>query len=170
MSTLLMLQREVPEMDYLEGRVDELEELEEELEGRRAELQRVREEVSDLNGQRRRYVENTLRELQENLEEDDEVVLIDAEEFGRGGHYSYNETLTPEGIVAGNVENLNFDRDREYSSKDLYLWKSDEEPLDIDRYITSKRARPKFIGKLSERIKNLKEGIDKIPSKRWSYN
>lgn len=177
----------------LEERNRELEQMEGLLDEKRKEFQKKREEVSELNGERREYVIETLYAVQESLDEGEEVVLIDSEEWSRGGHYEFNEVLTHEGVVARDVERKfrghgytfedgekvqlddsdvqekyeirGEDKYRDAEPGEMFGWPAKDEPLDIEtEYLTGRRDRPEFIGKLSERLQNLEEGLDEVPS------
>jgi hypothetical protein len=184
---------EPPFSHVLEERNMELEQMEGLLGEKREELQQKREEVSELNGERREYVVETLYAVQESLDEGEEVVLIDSEEWSRGGHYEFNEVLIHEGVVAREVERkfrrhgytfedgekvqLNDsdvqdkyeirgeDKYRDAEAGEMFGWSAEDEPLDIEtEYITGRRETPEFIGKLSERLQNLEEGLHEVPS------
>ncbi len=93
-------------MKELEKQIDSIEELLEERQEKQVEIDQLRQERKRTYGQQREMVVSGLYSLQNSLEDDESVVLIDAEEWSRGGHYNFNEVLTPEGVVAQDVERV----------------------------------------------------------------
>ncbi len=183
----------------LEERNRGLEEVESILGEKREELRQKREEVSGLNDERREYVVETLYAVQEALSEGEAVVLVDSEEWSRGGHYEFNEVLTHEGVVARDVERKfsghgytfedgekvqlddsdvpeqyeirGEDKYRDAEPGEMYGWPAENEPLDIEtEYLTGRRKRPEFVGKLSQRLQNLEQGVNDVPSYRRGFN
>lgn len=148
-------------MELLE-QTDEINELLQKRERKQEEINSLREEGDRIYREQYGAVVETLYSLQEGLEEDESVVLMESEEWSRGGHYSFREMLTPEGVVATDVERVfhggnamvytedeelvpadessrsneyemrDGDQYREATSGELYGWNHEKEPLDIE--------------------------------------
>lgn len=137
-------------------------------------IESLREQWTETYEQKQAYVIDALQTLQADLDDGETVHLIDTEEFGRGGHFQYEEHLTPDGVIVDTVERVHRTRDeRDAMTADhLYLWRSDDEPLAIeDEYLqTRDRNNPGFYDKLVDRFEALQQEDNHIPELHTSYD
>jgi len=131
------------------------------LKTKKEEAEELRKEMQQLHQQQKETVIEALYDIQDSLDNGESVTLIDSSEWSRGGHYVFEEVLTPDGVIADNVERIfkghgyTFDEDgdrveltdedvddeydirgedkyRDASSTELYGWDGQNEPLDIE--------------------------------------
>ncbi|MDY6778156.1 MAG: hypothetical protein SVU32_05795, partial [Candidatus Nanohaloarchaea archaeon] len=62
------------------------------------------------------------------------------------------------------------DKYREASPGALYGWNAEDQPLDVDQYLSGRRASAGIVDKLAERLQYIDEGIDEVPSNGWGYD
>ncbi|MFB6208048.1 MAG: hypothetical protein ABEJ69_01735 [Candidatus Nanohaloarchaea archaeon] len=139
---------------------DELEEL-------HREKWQIESEIEENHRKVRDSVVMALESIQDSLEPGEDYVLMESTETGRGGNYSFEEVLTPEGVEAQNVERSG---EPGYSGEDLWTWPGSgeryEEPLDIDsEYLVGSRDSPGFIRKLHRRMEQ-----DEVPESGFFYD
>lgn len=152
-------------LETIETYDQELDQYEQEIETLREQWQETYEKKQDL-------VHTALEQLQDDLDDGETIPLVQSEEFGRGGHFEYEEHLTSDGVIATNVEAAKdgWD-DRDYGPQTLYLW-PENQPLDIEDEYLQTRARdtPAFYDKLCTRLEAIEAGEDTMPSLSTSYD
>lgn len=148
-------------MELLE-QTEEINDILERKREKQEEVNRLREERSQIHQEHYSAVVETLYRVQEEMSDNESVTLIESEEWSRGGHYSFKEELTSEGVIATDVERVfcggnamiytedeklisvdESSRSNKYEMRDgnqyrkatpreLYGWSRDKEPLDIE--------------------------------------
>lgn len=154
------------------GFLETIETYDQELDQYEHEIETLRDQWQDTYEQKQDLVHDALEQLQEELDDGETIPLVQSEEFGRGGHFEYEEHLTSDGLIATNVEAAKdgWD-DRDYGPETLYLW-PDDQPLDIEDEYLQTRARntPAFYDKLVTRLEAIEAGDDTLPALSTSYD
>ena len=147
-------------LDGAEETYDELESLHREKRRLEADIMEEQQKVED-------SVIMALYRVQDSLDEGETYTLMHSTETGRGGSFSFDEVLTPEGVEARNVLR---NGESGYSGENLWRWPgswdSYEEPLDVEsEYLVGERDRQGFLRKLYRRMRD-----DEVPESSFFYD
>ncbi|MCJ7428775.1 MAG: hypothetical protein MUP66_00115 [Candidatus Nanohaloarchaeota archaeon QJJ-5] len=157
----------------IDKQLDAIEELDTDLRYIEQEIETLRDRWERAYEQKQSYVVEALETIQQDLDEDETVPLVETEEFGRGGHYQYEEHLTPEGVIATNIERVNRNsKNEDGTAAQLYLWRTGDQPLALDEeYLqTRERDTPGFYDKLVDRLEAIDNGSNRLPELHTSYD
>lgn len=171
----LLLSRTFPVITMVQDGLDrerlgDLHRYEEEIAVLERRRERLYEQVKTERQNKREAVADLLYGLQDSLEHGESVPLIRmTEDYGRGGRWTYEETLTGDGVVANDIRHIGAgSRD---AAVDELSWWPDEEPLDISEdYIVERRAGAQYINRLADRIRTVERGGTDVPRHSLQYN